>query len=353
MTGVSAYYNEIDEKAAAWLRELIRQGHIAPGDVDTRSIEDVSPDDLRPYTQCHFFAGIGVWSHSLRLAGWPDDRPVWTGSCPCQPFSAAGKSGGFADERHLWPAMLHLIRERRPDIWLGEQVASKDGLTWLDLVCDDLEGEGYAVGAVDTSSALTGAPHIRQRLRIGAKRLDDATGDGRIERRAEPGGRGIASGCGLGWVGDDDDEGLEGQRGRHPATVRRVGEAGPTAEAGEPCGLADDDRFGCVAAPRPEFHDTEHHVEPRGGLGGWPGAADNLWRDADWLYCRDGKWRPVEPGTFPLAYGAPARVVRLRGYGNAVDAVATKNFIEAFGEALDETFYGRDRVGLTPAIEGG
>ena len=108
---MAAYYNEHDPFAAAWLRELIRAGHIAPGEVDERSIEDVLPSELRGFTQCHFFAGIGVWSYALRQAGWPDDREVWTGSCPCQPFSAAGKRGGVADERHLWPAFYHLIRE--------------------------------------------------------------------------------------------------------------------------------------------------------------------------------------------------------------------------------------------------
>jgi hypothetical protein len=45
-------------------------GLIAPGDVDSRSIADVQPDDLRGYTQCHFFAGIAGWSRALRLAGW-------------------------------------------------------------------------------------------------------------------------------------------------------------------------------------------------------------------------------------------------------------------------------------------
>lgn len=122
---MTAYYNENDPKAAAWLRELIKEGHIAAGDVDERSIEDVLPNDIIGYNQCHFFAGIGGWSLALRTAGWPDDRPVWTGSCPCQPFSAAGKGGGVDDPRHLWPAWQWLIDQCRPPILFGEQVASK------------------------------------------------------------------------------------------------------------------------------------------------------------------------------------------------------------------------------------
>ncbi|PHM37140.1 DNA cytosine methyltransferase [Xenorhabdus innexi] len=161
---MSAYYNEIDPYAAQWLRNLITAGHIAPGDVDERSIEDVRPDDLRGYKQCHFFAGIGVWSCALRRAEWPDERPVWTGSCPCQPFSAAGKGSGFTDERHLWPHFHYLIEQCRPDVIFGEQVASRDGLHWLDLVQTDLEGTGYSSAAVDLCAAGIGAPHIRQRL---------------------------------------------------------------------------------------------------------------------------------------------------------------------------------------------
>src|SRR5690606_110758 len=140
--GVSAkgaYYNENDAFAAEWLRRLIASGLIAPGEVDERSIEDVRPDDLRGFTQCHFFAGIGGWSYALRLAGWPDDRPVWTGSPPCQPFSSAGKKKGEADDRHLWPAWFRLIKAVRPGIIFGEQVASKLGREWLHRVRFDLE----------------------------------------------------------------------------------------------------------------------------------------------------------------------------------------------------------------------
>jgi len=118
------YYNEFDPKAAAWLKQLIQLNLIPQGDVDTRSITEVKPHELTGYTQCHFFAGIGGWSLALQLAGWPSDRPVFSGSCPCQPFSTAGKGLAQADERHLWPVFFNLIKECRPQYVFGEQVAS-------------------------------------------------------------------------------------------------------------------------------------------------------------------------------------------------------------------------------------
>lgn len=166
-----AVYNEIEEYAADWLENLIVAGIIAPGIVDRRSIVDIRPDDYRGFRQAHFFAGIGVWSYALRRAGVSDDTALWTGSCPCQPFSAAGAGGGVDDERHLWPHWFHLIGAARPPRIYGEQVASKDGLGWLDLVSSDLEGAGYSIWTVDTCSAGSGAPHIRQRLRFCADDL--------------------------------------------------------------------------------------------------------------------------------------------------------------------------------------
>lgn len=159
-----AYYNENNAYAAEWLRNLIAAGHIPAGDVDERSIEEVQPDDLRGYTQCHFFAGIGGWPYALQLAGWDATRPVWTGSCPCQPFSVAGKQRGDADERHLWPVWFRLISECRPPVIFGEQVASRPALAWLDGVCADLEGADYACAAANLPAAGVAAPHLRQRL---------------------------------------------------------------------------------------------------------------------------------------------------------------------------------------------
>jgi DNA (cytosine-5)-methyltransferase 1 len=359
-----AYYNEIDPFAAAWLRELINAGHIAPGDVDERSIVDVRPSELLAYTQCHFFAGIGVWSHALRLAGWPDDRPVWTGSCPCQPFSSAGKGGGFDDERHLWPHFHWLIGQCRPDVVLGEQVASKDGLAWLDLVQSDLEGSGYASGAIDTCAAGFGAPHIRQRLYWVGKRgvgqadayesgLAQRERDGRIQRKAVGASEGEAViGDGVaGWLGDTENERSVQRESSHAGGARQSSQGGgelegyrwqPPADAGSVGRLAD------ANGRQLDEQSIVRRIECDGEDAGWPQSSsqpkpcsqprgtsqtNGFWRNPDWLFCQDGKWRPVEPGAFPLAHGAAARVGRLRGYGNAINAEQAQAFIEAVADS--------------------
>ena len=186
---MTAYYNEIDPFKAEVIREAIRAGMIAPGYVDERSIADVRAAELVGYTQCHWFAGGGFWSYALRQAGWRDDREVWTGSCPCPSFSAAGKGEGFADPRHLWPEWARLIRERRPASLFGEQVAAAIGHGWLDLVSTDLEAEGYAVAAAVLGAHSVGAPHIRQRLYFVA----NADSQRYVGRRASEESAGITS----------------------------------------------------------------------------------------------------------------------------------------------------------------
>ncbi|MFO4611136.1 DNA cytosine methyltransferase [Klebsiella quasipneumoniae] len=348
-----ALYNENNPFAAQWLRNLIAAGHIAPGEVDERSIEDVTPDDLRGFTQCHFFAGIGVWSHSLRLAGWPDDRPVWTGSCPCQPFSAAGKGDGFADERHLWPHFFHLISERRPQHVFGEQVAAGIANAWFDLVQADLEGMGYAFGLVPFTSAGIGAPHIRERAywvaNAGSGRYDRRTSAGGQETRA---GSGIAIGVGIGGLGNANVARLE-RLGGNDCAAGREGTTGPAAAPGVHDRLAntDNEQYSiAISGCGHEHVSTGRQQDPAAsaGLRGNYRALEvnGFWRDADWLFCRDGKWRPVEPGTFPLVDGAAARmgrvepgvarvassnrVGRLKGYGNAINAQAAAAFIRAY-----------------------
>ena len=390
-----AYYNEYDEYSAHWLRNLIAGGHIAPGVVDERDIRDVRPEELIGFTQVHMFAGIGVWSHALRRAGFSDDRPIWTGSCPCQPFSAAGRAGGFTDERHLWPHWFWLIEQCRPSHVIGEQVASKDGLGWLDLVSTDMEGAGYAFGATDLCAAgigvewqesqsgewlrraihdcvdpvvrsmlcdfadwagegniSEGGNHIRQRLYfvgladtgrgslrderfelgnppsgmqgaareqwirsdgrdgLDVKRLADSMSTGRPERGTGAGSGQTAGLRAAGGMDNDDDARPQGHAGDDRA-ARREGPGGPVAAPGVSVGLVDSD------GERPDASDGRRYAK-------------------DWLFCRDDRWRAVEPRTFPLVNGAPARVGKLRAFGNALDAETATRFCETVKEICDE-----------------
>jgi DNA (cytosine-5)-methyltransferase 1 len=332
---VTAYYNEIDPYAAQWLRNLIKEGLIADGEVDTRSIVDVRPSDLVGFTQCHFFAGLGGWGGALRLAGFPDGRPVWTGSCPCQPFSLAGAQKGFSDERHLWPVFRDLIRLGRPATVFGEQVAS--ATEWLGLVRGDLEAMGYAVGAIPCEAASAGADHLRDRYWF----VGNAIGEGQLQQagpeRAERGRAGDASSS---LMADADDAGSQGRQllperaDQRPAGSDGVANADSAAirvEPGRSSGpdgasarehsddsevdLADANEFG-------EGEGRQQRGRQQRGLGGDQEALD-------WVVGADGKARRVKPGIRLLAHGIPARVAKLRALGNAIDLRPAAAFIRA------------------------
>lgn len=183
---MATYYNEIDGHKAQWLRNLIADGQIAPGDVDERDVREVRPADLLGFDQHHFFAGIGGWPLALRLCGWNDARPIWTGSCPCQPFSEAGKRLGFADARDLWPTWFSLIRQCRPPSIFGEQVASKDGVVWADRAGDDLEGADYAFGTQILPGAFVRSPQRRDRFYFAAHAIGADAGGRDADRRWSP-----------------------------------------------------------------------------------------------------------------------------------------------------------------------
>jgi DNA (cytosine-5)-methyltransferase 1 len=364
------------------------------------------------FTQCHFFAGIGGWSYALRLAGWQDDWPVWTGSPPCQPFSAAGQQKGQTDDRHLAPHFAALVAAGRPPILFGEQVASSPVLgkaakragggageppewAWIDDLSDRLEAAHYAVGAADIPAAGVGAPHIRQRTFFGAvalEGLDDTAGARPVAARAgsesearnEAWLRGPERGRTDGRLADTGGEGSQGRGGtdrselgqdRHPAARSAAGgmadadegQRGRVADGegrqhdGEAGGRQQGDREperggsgvgmadaavsgrgeGIKDAGRMRVRDGAERSSGRSAVDGsvdntaQPSADHGGWAVADWLFCRDGKWRPVEPGTFPLAHGIPARVVRLRGYGNAIVPQAAAQFVKAFVAAAN------------------
>lgn len=313
------YYNEWDPQAAAWLRELIENKLIPEGVVDERSITEVQAKDLKGFTQCHFFAGIGGWPLALQLAGIPATTRLWTGSPPCQPFSAAGKQLGQFDPRHLAPVFLNLVSECRPAILFGEQVAPAIAKSWMCDLQAHLEGESYAVGFAVLPACGVGAPHKRDRLFFGAHNLAEPL---RTERHGER-----LHGLGKGY---------QAQRSRTTAEPTGRGYSGGM-------GYTDSERL--QRERRDSYSQGREGPDFRqAGLLDGTGAENNtanpghgFWSDADWLGCRDGKFRPVESGTFPLANGVPARVGRLRGYGNAIVPQVAAEFIKAFMAAKAET----------------
>lgn len=337
-----AYYNENDPYAAQWLRNLIAAGLIAPGDVDDRSITEVRPDDLRGYSQCHFFAGIAGWSRALRLAGWADDRPVWTGSCPCQPFSVAGKRKGFNDSRHLWPVWFDLIKICRPPVVFGEQVAAASD--WLRLVRGDLEALEYAVGAIPMEAASAGADHLRNRYWYVADSDSAAVRD-------EPGWSGGPDGTGAAIDGDDCQNGNlgladgDGRQSRERAAAA-MGHRSAAVAAGSDCiALAHsehagrqrrhEDRRGSGAAlpsgeacalgddPGDGWREGRPEHEVRSGRPAVAGDGGGI----EWVIGADGKARRVKSGIRLLAHGVPARVGKLRAFGNAIDPRPAAAFI--------------------------
>lgn len=326
------YYNEFDRRKAASLRNLIEEGLIAGGVVDERSITEVQPDDLAGFSQHHFFAGIGLWSLCLRRAGWPDDRPVWTGSCPCGPFSEAGKGLGFADPRHLWPEWFRLIRKCRPNVVFGEQ--SANAIEWIDLVSGDMEGVGYAIGTPDIPAAGFGGAHKRQRFGFVAD-TDNAEWwsdrapwhDGQWPQTGRVQGSGDLGYGGTGIsLGDTGCDGSASIR-RDDGQMRRLSEAQRQPEhgsallgrSGPALRLAYCDIDG--RAEGPGWRSIRAEPDPQ--YGGGP----------DWVFCRDGLWRPVEPGLSPLADADPRNVGLLHGFGDAIDVTTFTNLIGAYMDA--------------------
>lgn len=323
---MTAYYNEFKPEAAHMLRQLIKDGLIAPGDVDDRSITEVKADDLRGYTQCHFFAGIGGWSVALRRAMWSDERPVWTGSCPCQPFSTAGKQAGTSDERDLWPTWFNLIRQCSPSSIYGEQVSSAISHGWLDRVYVDLEAEGYAIGSAVLPACSVDAPHKRDRLWFVAhsKEYDDRRIAGEIQSQNE---RQTSEGQ---ERGNGAFSNASGDMVAHPQSEqnRRVCQPDTQPNAGTSSSMADSNSQGLQGQ---RGFVGEYDAQGRQEQAGHD-TATGFWHDHDWITCGDNKIRRIpstQSGICIVANGLQHRAPLLHAFGNAIVPEVAARFIQA------------------------
>lgn len=137
---------------------------------------------------------------------WRGHIDVLTGGFPCQPFSYAGKRGGYKDDRYLWPEMFRAVSEIRPTWVVGENVAGittmveggiltdlgceatlfdeGDGIHryrlqesfTIERICKDFEAIGYEVQPILIPAAAVGAPHRRDRVYFIAYNAQDTNG---------------------------------------------------------------------------------------------------------------------------------------------------------------------------------
>ena len=275
----------------------------------------------------------------------------------------SGRGAGFADERHLWPYWFHLIRVCRPVTVFGEQVASKAALEWLDLVQDDLEGEGYAVGAADLCAASVGAFHIRQRLWFVGYSPGIGGGDQRglgtpgREVGEQKDGAGLTDESGDGCENADllADPGLPRHPPRGKGNVSPEdrekdcgGETGINGRNGGSSGGMADTFIGNhrseVETSDPGEPEANGPADRLGGHSGPP----HFWSPCEWLPCRDGRHRPALANFHPLVDGlscklgsgspleGKSRVGMLKGAGNAIVPQVAEVFIRAFMEIKGE-----------------
>lgn len=220
----------------------------------------------------------------VRTLSYDGAVDVVCGGYPCQPFSVAGQRRGAADDRHLWPAMLAVIKRHRPAWVLGENVAGHISVG-LDAVLSDLESAGYAARSFVIPAVAVDARHRRDRVWIVAN----------------------AASAGL-------------QIGELSIFPQNSQEAG--------CGLvSESERCRSVMADscctRFEKRDTATVTDPAQHS---PGSTAAAWRP----------WEP-EPGVGRVAHGIPRRMDRLKALGNAV----VPRVVEMIGRAILQAHGGR------------
>ena len=269
------------------------------------------------------FAPAPVWDdiESFDAKRWAESTNLISAGWPCTDISLAGTGTGLDGERSgLWREVARCIREVVPDLVLLENSPALT-VRGLDRVLGDLAECGYDA-AWDVFSAGgsgpngCGAPHLRRRIFILAKRVPDAVSE---SVRHKP------------------------ERGQRVALPAERGDAEPTPEGED---LADADSWGreVVGSGRVLDGEREAFGDDADGRSEWrpwpPGPNDD---DGGHDYIAAGGPSPalsrLRGGSDGLPTGLVYRNDRLRSLGNAVSpicaALALRTLAARLGVSLD------------------
>jgi len=213
---------------------------------------------------------------------------ILTAGYPCQPFSQAGKRKGTADDRHIWPWVLEIVKQTRPDVAVFENVVGHISMG-LDEVLLDLENEGYRAWPLVLGAVSKNAPHRRQRVWIVAYANSESEPDGSQHEQR--------------MVAHTQSKRIQG----HGAS----GEQEPQAYAGQKLSVCGSKGSG----------QTEGSAIS--GLGGTFNGL-STWVDGDW-----------ERGVPKVIEGQKDRAKRLKALGNAIVPQVASEIFTAIFEAED------------------
>ena len=287
------------------------------------------------------FCDIEPWSRKILAKHWPDvkiakdvkeladdpdglvpDCNILTAGYPCQPFSVAGKQRGEEDDRHIWPEIFRIIKAKRPNWIVCENVYGHISMG-LDTVLSDLETEGYSCQPFIVPACAVNAPHRRDRLWIVGYTEHDGSSATEItgkhgqdeERRSERKSKAEQS-ARTGQpknnenVGDTEnnrcDRGAASARreGAQNKQVKQFSVRGKLSRPSENVAYANNKRSqGRLSGGKDAERQSEH---------GHTRCSSTAHRQPT------EEWWATEPSVGRVANGIPKRVDRLKGLGNAI-----------------------------------
>lgn len=321
------YYNDSEKFVCRWLENLIMFGHIPNGIVDCRPIQEITPNDLKGFTQCHFFAGIGGGASPLNSRGGqkidrsgpapaPANRSPSQGNKKGSPIPATYGLPGSIFKRNA--ALQSSLVSRLQTLLTGSPECEVIWAVWIT-----------PWGGIPIEAACAGAAQYRDRFWFVAER-DDTKRRAEESRRhndnREDAGRGEGHGdvaeCGVGVL----------------APIRRPRLEGKQSQPQNPLPqLQSLQRAGLLNMVRPPFDGwgqgwTESEFRGRGFTATVASLPNG---GGQFIGCPDGKYRRLPPPRVRwLGNGIPSRVAQLRALGNSIYPPVAAAFIRAYMETL-------------------